>query len=309
MRLKSIHHVSFTVTDLSKTQRFAEDFGLHTVKSDGQQLYMRTSGGDAWCYKAEQSDQRGFIGIGFAVEGEDDLSEAVEKHGATPVRELDSPGGGLGVTLTNPEGLKIDLVTGVVGQEPAPSAPELRLNQPGNQPRLAAPQTGRPLGAATLFRLGHVGLYVRDYSKSAAWFEDVLGMKRSDSLHPGNPNVTIVGFYRLDRGKEWVDHHALFLGQSDRSDAHHVSFEVQDYEAQFRTHRWLLQQGWELNWGVGRHPLGSHVFDTWFGPDRYRFETFSDTDMVNCDHQAGHYDVHTQDMDMWSSDSPERYFA
>jgi catechol 2,3-dioxygenase-like lactoylglutathione lyase family enzyme len=309
MRIKSIHHVSFSVTNLAESQRFAEDFGLQTVINDAQTLYMRTSGGDAWCYTAQQSDQRSFTALGFAVESEDDLAEAVTKHGATAVRELDSPGGGRGVTLNGPDGLKVDLVTGVQGQEPEETEPQLKLNAPGERTRLADPQSTRELGPATLFRLGHVGLFVKDYRAVTAWLEQVLGMKCSDSLHPGNPAVSIVGFYRLDRGTEWVDHHTLFLGQSDKTDVHHISFEAQDFEAQFRAHRYLGQQGWEPNWGVGRHPLGCHVFDVWFDPDRYRFETFSDTDLINCDHPAGHYDIHNQDIDIWSSDPPDRYFA
>lgn len=310
MRLKSVHHVSFAVTNLAETRRFAEDFGLVTVSSDPDRLFMRTSGGDAWCYQAEQADSRAFLGLGFAVESEDDLNGAVAKHGATPVRELDTPGGGLGVTLAGPEGLRVDLVTSVRGEEPQQTLPQLRLNAPGERTRFTVPQNHRPLGPATLFRLGHVGLFVKDFRGMAAWLETVLGMKRSDSLHvPGKPDANIGGFFRLDRGKEWVDHHSLFLGQSNRSDVHHISFEAQDYEAQFRAHRWLEKQGWDLNWGVGRHPLGSHVFDVWFDPDRYRFESFSDTDLVNCDHQPGHYDAKTQTLDMWSSDSPERYFA
>lgn len=309
MRINALNHVSFLVTDLVETRRFAEDFGLHTVLQNDQKLFMRTSGGEAWSYMALQSDRRGFVGLGFAVESEYDLAEAVTKHGATPMCKLDTPGGGLGVTLTGPDGLKVDLVTGISGSKPCPPLPSLKLNAPGDHTRLDVPQIRRNLGPPTLFRLGHIGLFVKDYQATAAWLEDVFGMKRSDSMHPGNPDVFIVGFYRLDHGKERVDHHTLFLGQSDRTDVHHISFEVQDYEAQFRAHRWLAKQGWEPNWGVGRHPLGSHVFDVWFDPDRYRFETFSDTDLVNCDHTPGHHDVHDQEIDIWSSESPERYFA
>lgn len=46
----------------------------------------------------------------------------------------------------------------------------------------------------------------------------------------------------------------------------------------------------------------------WFGPDRYRFETFSDTDLVNADHVTGHYDNSTQDLDMWVDREPNSYF-
>lgn len=310
MKVHSIHHVNFAVTNLATTRRFAEDFGLVTVCATASDLVMRTSGGDAWSYKAEQSDTAAFRGLGFAVESEEDLNEAVSEHGATSVRALSTPGGGLGVTLTSPEGFKVDLVTGIKGADPGETLPQLRQNAPGARTRFTDPQNHRPLAPATLFRLGHVGLFVKDFGRMAAWLETVLGMKRSDSLHvPGNPDAYIGGFFRLDHGKEWVDHHSLFLGQSSKSDVHHISFEAQDYEAQFRAHRWLQSQGWEPNWGVGRHPLGSHVFDVWFDPDRYRFESFSDTDLVNCDHKPGHYDAKGQDLDMWSSDSPQRYFA
>lgn len=310
MQIRSLHHVLFAVTDMEKTRRFAEDFGLRTVSQAGGRLFMRTSGGDAWCYGAQQSDTRGFLGLGFLVESEADLHEAVEKHGATPIRELDAPGGGRAVTLTSPEGLKVDLVHGIGGEQPQDPHPDLKLNTPAARARLAEAQSKRPLGPATLYRLGHLGLFARDYRASSAWFEQVLGLKCSDSMHvPNDPEHTIVGFFRIDRGDEWVDHHTIFLAQADRTDLHHISFEVQDYEAQFRAHRWLQAQGWEPNWGVGRHPLGSHVFDVWFDPDHYRFETFSDTDLVNREHQAGHYDVRTQEMDMWSSDPPDRYFA
>jgi catechol 2,3-dioxygenase-like lactoylglutathione lyase family enzyme len=310
MKLRALNHVSFAVTDLAKTQRFAEDFGLSVVSNDGERLYMRTSGGDAWCYTAVKAPARGFLGLGFLVESRADLEEAVSKHGASPIRELTSPGGGQAVTLKTPDDITVDLVFGISRTAALPPEPSLNVNSPGAMGRLAKPQTHRPLGPARPLRLGHIGLFTKDFGKTVAWLEAVLGLKCTDVMHaPGNPNAAIVGFYRIDRGAAWVDHHTIFLGQGKAADLHHVSFEVQDYEAQFRTHRWLQQRGWELNWGVGRHPLGSHVFDVWFDPDRYRFETFSDTDLVNDDHKTGRYDVRTQDLDMWSSDPPDRYFT
>jgi catechol 2,3-dioxygenase-like lactoylglutathione lyase family enzyme len=160
-----------------------------------------------------------------------------------------------------------------------------------------------------LYRLGHLGLYVKDYRANAAWFEEVLGLKVSDSMHvPGVPQHTLVAFLRIDRGAEFVDHHAVFLAESEKADLHHISFEAQDYEAQFVAHRWLASRGWESNWGVGRHPLGCHVFDVWFDPDRYRFETFSDTDLLNHDHVTGHYDISKHELDMWVDRAPDSYF-
>jgi catechol 2,3-dioxygenase-like lactoylglutathione lyase family enzyme len=309
MPLRSLHHVAFTVTDLDKTQQFTEDFGLLTVDKSSDALVMKTGGGDAWCYRAELGDERGFVGFGFVVDDESDLAHAVEHHGATEIRELDTPGGGRAVTLTSPDGMKIDLVHGIQGEAPQEVQPELRLNTPALRGRHGESQTHRPLGPAALYRLGHLGLFVNDYRASAEWFKETLGITCTDAMHvPGVPQHTLVGFLRIDRGPEWVDHHTIFLGEDTRTDLHHVSFEVQDYEAQFMAHRWLESKGWEPNWGVGRHPLGCHVFDVWFDPDRYRFETFSDTDLVNEDHETGHYDISTQDLDMWSSEPPNKYF-
>lgn len=308
MPLKSLHHVIFEVPDLEATRRFAEDFGLEVVTQDNDCLYMRTGSGDSWCYMARLGEKAKFIAMGFMVDGKSDLEAAVTQHGATPIIELDSPGGGLGVTLKGPEDFHVNLITGVQEASHREPAPHLRINAPGAVTRFATPQPVRPLGPAKLFRLGHLGLYVKDYELVSSWFQDVLGLRFSDTLHPGNPAVTIGAFMRIPRGEEWVDHHAVGVFRAGKSDLHHISFEVQDYEAQFRTHRWLQKQGWDLSWGVGRHALGSHVFDTWFDPNRYRFETFSDTDVVNDEHQTGHHDMHESDLDVWSSDPPDRYF-
>ncbi|MDF7776402.1 VOC family protein [Sphingomonas sp. AOB5] len=307
MRIKAFHHVRFGVTDLDRTQSFASDFGLHLARRDGDRLWMRSGGGDAFCYYAE-TGARAFTGLGFLVESMDDLDEAVRLHGAGPIRALEGPGGGSAVTLEGPEGIRVDLVHGITEAAAQPSPPEMRLNFPGSIVRLKDPQHGREMAPPKLFRLGHIGMYVQSFATCAEWFQRVLGLKISDTIHNGDPEQRIVGFLRLDRGDDYVDHHTLFLAQFGKTDCHHISFEVADFEAQFMAHRWLESRGWTPNWGVGRHPLGSHVFDVWFDPDGYRFETFSDTDMVNAGHAAGNHDVHHAQMDLWSSESPQRYF-
>ena len=40
MPIRSLHHVSFAVTDLAATRRFAEDFGLRTVNHSDGRLVM-----------------------------------------------------------------------------------------------------------------------------------------------------------------------------------------------------------------------------------------------------------------------------
>lgn len=312
MRLKSPHHVRFQVQDLAQTEAFAQDFGLLTVERTEQRLVMRTGGGDAFAYVAEKADEPRFIGLAFEVESESDLRHAIDEHGASPIRQLTTPGGGVAVTLMDPNGFEIDLVHGIESVAAEPAYASLIMNSPQEYAREGRFEPKRPMGPAKLFRLGHVGLFVPSFGESLPWYQEVLGLIPSDVYHiPGQPHAQIVGFLRLDRGEELVDHHviALMQSQTGESACHHISFEAQDFEAQFMTHRFLESKDYELVWGVGRHPHGSHIFDVWRDPDRNRFETFSDTDRMKASDGSRVHNIADVEMDVWSSEPPDRYFS
>lgn len=131
MPVRSLHHVAFTAPDLDKLQEFVEDFGLLVVEKSDDHLVARTGGTDAWCYRAERGES-GFLGLGFLVDDESDLHDAVANHGATELRALATPGGGVGVTLTTPDGLKVDLVHGIAGDTPAEVQPRRKTTKPSS---------------------------------------------------------------------------------------------------------------------------------------------------------------------------------
>lgn len=309
MALKRLHHVMFGVTDLDATDRFTSDWGLNTVSQTDARLVKRTSGGDAYCYIAEKSDKAEFRGIAFLVDGMDDLERAVSEHSATEVRALEDAGGGFGVTLTDPDGMRVDLVAGIREAEPAAAPPELVPNSPRQRQRFDEPQSPRKLGRPHVFRLGHVGLFVKELAPSLDWYTRVLGLLPSELMHSGDGVTNVGAFLRLNRGAEHVDHHAIALFGMGHSGYHHSSYELQDYQAQFLAHRWLESRGWDLNWGVGRHPGGSHVFDMWFAPDRFRFESFTDTDWLSANVPPHKTSIKEAQIDIWSADPPDRYFA
>lgn len=312
MMLRNLHHVSFRVKDMDATERFARDFGLITVEKTAERLVMATGGPDAFAFVAVPAESPSFIGFAFEVESEADLDEAVIRHGATAAAEMDLPGGGRFVSMTDPNGFRIDLVHGTGSKEPGEPYPAWEINSPLAYPRVGRFEPKRPMAPAKLFRLGHLGLFVPDFKASLPWYQEVLGLIPSDVYHvPGMPQVQIIGFCRLDRGDELVDHHVVALMQSRDGVAgcHHISFEAQDFEAQFMAHRYLESKGYGLIWGVGRHPHGSHVFDVWRDPDGNRFETFTDTDRLNRAHGTRVHDIHDVEMDVWSSEPPDRYFS
>ena len=71
-------------------------------------------------------------------------------------------------------------------------------------------------------------------------------------------------FMHLDRGHELVDHHVFFIYEGPKHHVHHSSYEVFDFDTQVIGHDWLVKKGYENCWGVGRHILGSQIFDYWY---------------------------------------------
>lgn len=310
MAILGLHHIHLRVRDLQETRAFARDFGLHeaAVAAD-QKVYLHGAGTEAYQVVLESAEMSSLAGIAFAVDGREDLNRAVAEHGAAPVFSLQGPGGGEAVRLIDPEGTAIHLVHGIARRSPDPLRPQMIINQGIDKARRGATQYQPPLEPPQLLRLGHIGLFVRDFKACDAWYRKVLGLIPSDLMYAGSPENTIAGFYRINRGSEWVDHHTVAFFGFGKSDLHHLSFEVQNPEAQFVAHRWLASKGHKPIWGVGRHPKGSHVFDVWREPSGYRFETYSDTDLCAADKPAGRFDITTMEMDLWTNRSHESYFA
>lgn len=75
-------------------------------------------------------------------------------------------------------------------------------------------------------------------------------------------------FAHVDRESDFVDHHSIFLvtgpPETEKPHVHHSSFEIHDLDTQTIGHDWLLKKGYKPAWGVGRHILGSQIFDYWW---------------------------------------------
>ncbi|KAM0326745.1 hypothetical protein ACHAQA_006618 [Verticillium albo-atrum] len=92
-------------------------------------------------------------------------------------------------------------------------------------------------------------------------------------------------FLHLDLGNEFSDHHSFFMQRAEphvkKAFCHHMSFEVADFDTQLLGHYWLAKKGWHSIWGVGRHVLGSQIFDYWGDPSGFKIEHYADGDVVN----------------------------
>lgn len=309
INLLSLHHVRIDVPHVEDFHRFALSFGLIEAGRAQQQVFYRTRGRDAYSLVMREGAQRRLNAMAFCVASRADLEVAVREHGASAIRALEGPGGGEAVSLRDPEGTDVLLVHGVAQRAPDSILPQQKVNHPQHVQRHNAAHIYPAVGPSHLLRLGHVGLFIADFNAIADWYTRVLGLVFSDRIYAGQPGNFVGGFLRLDRGKTHVDHHVIALFGFGKSEVHHMSFEVPDLEHQFIAHRHMGREGWEAVWGVGRHPKGSHVFDVWKDPNGLRFETFTDTDLMNDERPTEDHPMDRMEMDLWSNEPPTKYFA
>jgi catechol 2,3-dioxygenase-like lactoylglutathione lyase family enzyme len=124
-----------------------------------------------------------------------------------------------------------------------------------------------------------VVLNVSNFRASERWYKDRFGFITSDEIQM-SPEFSIGAFFRCDRGDTPTDHHTLFLVQSPKgSGFNHAAFEVADIDDLMRGHQRLKDTGRHAEWGVGRHVLGSQVFDYWRDPWGHTLEHWTDGDL------------------------------
>jgi hypothetical protein len=61
----------------------------------------------------------------------------------------------------------------------------------------------------------------------------------------------------------------------------HSAYQVTDLDAVAAGGEYLLQRGYQRAWGIGRHALGSQIFDYWHDPDKLTVEHFTDGDLFD----------------------------
>ncbi len=131
-------------------------------------------------------------------------------------------------------------------------------------------------------RIGHGVMCTPRLQETVGWYRETLGLIASDDLYAGSKDNLIGSFNRCDRGDEYVDHHVFFCLKHDRAGLNHLSFEVQDLDDVFAGHHYLKRLGrYEHMWGIGRHLLGSNVYDYWADPWGRVHEHWSDSDRLN----------------------------
>jgi len=274
IKVEDIAHVRFAAPDLALMRGFLEDFGLVCFEESGR-LYGRGSDGRPFVHVTEPGEAR-FLSVGLRAASVADL-EGLAAHEGVPVAPLGEPGGGMVVRLKDPDGYVVEVVAGQTCGEPAACAAP-QFNSAAAKPRQRETIRLEP-APAHVRRIGHAVLKVRDFRASERWWKERFGFLTSDEIEAA-PDVALGAFMRCDRGELPSDHHTIFLAQlPGKLGLLHAAFEVESLDDLMCGHEWLKAREREAAWGVGRHIMGSQIFDYWKDPFGNELEHWTDGDL------------------------------
>lgn len=279
IKVNDIAFVRFTAPDLDVMEAFLVDFGLRRSERTDDTLYMRGTGAEGFLHVTHLGDDPGFRGLAFEANSVGDLEQLASLPDFSGVTELDGPGGGNVVSCTDPNGNQVEVVAGRSPVDALRRRDPADRNDARSQPRNGA--TVRLVaGPAHVERLGHCVIDVHDFRASEAWYKQRFGLVTSDEIAIDDDR-SLGAFLRCDQGERYVDHHTLFLVGAGRSRFNHAAFEVADFDDLMLGYTHLTEAGHAHQWGVGRHVLGSQIFDYWLDPYGHMVEHWTDGDLFN----------------------------
>ncbi|MEU3010289.1 VOC family protein [Nocardia asteroides] len=312
VKAHDVSHVEFIKTDLGAAEAFFHSFGLTTVQRTPAALYLRAAGRGHHCVIVRKGPRAAFGGFGFQLRPDDEmgLTKLATLPEAGAIVDLDEPGGGRAVTLTDPDGLRVCVVQGIELLEPLPTPDPLLLNNYGQRPRANATQSPVPAPAHVL-RLGHVVLESPAPRRAIRWYLDTFGLIVSDYNHLRHRphDGPMMAFLRCDRDAEPADHHSLAIVYSPRATYNHSAYETIDIDDVFTAGAYLSDRGGRRVWGVGRHIQGSQIFDYWTDPDGFIVEHYADGDVFDASVPTKYNEWRGSNHQIWGSRPSNAYYG
>jgi catechol 2,3-dioxygenase-like lactoylglutathione lyase family enzyme len=301
IKIQDVQYIRLRAPDLDEMETFLSEFGLHRSARTETALYMRGTDAEHTIHITELGEPA-FLGMAFNAASEEDLEAISAFEGASEVMDNDEPYGGKKVVLSDPDGLKIEIIHDINQLEEIELKEVVPFNS-GSRRRRVGPVVRSYPRPSQVKRLGHIVLRCGEFEACDIFYKEVLGMLVSDKLYRGEeeaPGETAAEFLRCDRGQEYTDHHTILVTNADEAGLGHVAFEVEDWNDLSVGHWHMQETEYKHNFGLGRHILGSQLFDYWSDPWGNNHEHWTDGDLLNEDTPTGAYPLHTARDVQWS---------
>lgn len=305
-RASALAHLVFERPDLGRAIEFLADFGLVVAHRSPDVVYLRGTAGSHYCYRLERGPRTRFVGAGFVVDQREELERLASLDGASHAAAAEHPGGGTIVALRDPSGFLVEVVHGQSEPTALPQRPPIELGNVGGPHRRVNETQRMPLAPAEIVRLGHYVVEVASFQGTCGFYTQHLGMLPSD-VQVFDDGTPAVAFLRLNRGDTPADHHTLAIAQGVMPVFGHAAFEVIDADALGMGNRILRDRARRHAWGIGRHVLGSQLFDYWEDPWGARHEHYCDGDVFTAERPCGVHPVSREGMAQWGPPMPRSF--
>ena len=305
-RADSLLYVHLARPDLDKAAKFLTEFGLIPATRQEGTMHFRGVGENPVVYSLTRAARPGLVSVGLSVPDRASLL-ALAESSDTEIVPFTGPGGGEMLRLRDPDGVCVEVLHGQAKVAPLPSRPAIPHNAPTRALRVNDTQRP-PLAPPEVTKVGHLVLTSPNFPRKVQWYMSTYGFIPSDVLCL--PDGTPAGaFLRLDRGATPSDHHTLFVAIGPGADIDHVAFEVIDLDAVEMGQQVLKAAGYRHAWGVGRHLLGSQIFDYWRDPWGLKHEHYADGDLFDATQPTGYHKLDRQGLYQWGPDLPDDFVA
>lgn len=293
--------------DLDQAEAFLLDFGMVRADRTKNALYMRGTDCDPFIHVTHLGEEK-FIGLAFKANDEEDLEKLSRVDGASEIEQIDEPGGGKRVRLTDPHGYQVEVVCNRELVDEI-KIPRFKVNNAHNIDVRVSELTRINPGPSHVKRLGHAVIMTKDLWVGTRWYRETLGLVSSDEVYvEGDKEKVIATFNRVDAGEQFVDHHTFLCVQGQKYGLNHMAFEVQDIDDIFMGNAFLNSKNkYEHMWGTGRHVLGSQVFDYWQDPWGRVHEHWTDSDRLNNQSPPNLVPAEQGFLSQWGEPVPDRF--
>ncbi|OBJ12638.1 2,3-dihydroxybiphenyl 1,2-dioxygenase [Mycobacterium sp. 1482292.6] len=287
IKISDLAWLEFEKPDLARAETFARDFGFTVADKDDSAIHLRGSFPGTPCVVIRRGQRSRFAGATFRAADRSDLDRLARKteHRVESVHGLVECEI---VRLCDPSGFRVSVV---YPSEELPGLPEQQPHKmnTGLKPERVNRAQRPPSEPARVQRLGHLVLGTPHLARTLDWYLGTLGMIVSDFqyLEGQREQGPTLAFIRCDRGSVPSDHHTLALHLGPVAEYGHSAYQVTDLDALAVGGEFLSHRGYQRAWGIGRHRLGSQIFDYWRDPDRLMVEHFTDGDMFDSSVEPG----------------------
>lgn len=218
------------------TSFYTEVWGLSEAGCEGDYLYLRCEGTDPYAVRLSEGEGPGILSYTLRAVDDIDLgalrSRAIDAGGAADgeIGLQTDLGGGLGFSLFDTVGRRLRVI---------------------QDDRLVAPIE---VGPSRPDRLSHININTTDLERDISFYVDGLGFKVTD-------RSKIMGFVRANS-----DHHSIVLAKAPVDTLNHIAFNHVGWEDVMKASGRMVDAGFPIAWGPGRHGPGDNIFAYFIDP-------------------------------------------